>query len=325
MQFEKYTKEFRRLIKPLFPEKQAEINTRRCCVTLHENEISLLYLDNTADGLHLLLTETFKFADMDSLSLVLTGAVKKNGLEHCPTYWLLSPDDYQLLLIESLQVEKTEMRDALTWRIRTLINYPIDEAVIDYFTLPAKKSSPNSPLIAAVSAKSGLLLEKINLFKKCELRINTIDIPELALKNLTSLYEDDEKSTAFIYFYQNTAILNITRQKTLYFTRRLALSSTINATAKEFESIGLDILRYFDYFQSQWRYPSPTRVFVASEQLDSATIAKFLSEYLSLSVQPFSLKTVFPDNSQINSLQQQYLLTLGCAMREEGMHATTGN
>jgi MSHA biogenesis protein MshI len=297
-----YLKEARDKLIPYFMEKQPEPTTDRCCVYLSTNEISLLHINKTPSGIDILLTETLAFDDAETLHLVLSGLVQRYALQSTPTYLLLSPDEYQLFLIESLPVKQGEILDALSFRLRSLISYPVEEAVVDYFLLPAKKSDKNNSMVAAVTANINSLTRLINIFKNSGFLLTTIDIPELAMRNLTATYENDEKATAFIYFFKHIAILNITCQKTLYFTRHIIFSNID-------EEFSLELLRYFDYFQSQWRYPPPSRIFVATDNHHSQDITQALSKFLSTNVELITTKS-------------KSVLTYGCALREETTHVT---
>jgi MSHA biogenesis protein MshI len=272
-----------------------------------------------------LLAESFQFENINNLPLILTGFIKKHELYDVPAYWLLPPDAYQLFLLESLPVPKDEFWDALNWRVRSLISYPIEEATLDYFTIPEKKASSNNTMIAVVTANVNDLKRTVDIFQHSGVNLTTIDIPELALRNLTSLYENDEKSTAFIYFYNNFAILNITRQTQLYFTRRINVGDHGNPEANSYEEISLEIIRYFDYYQSQWRHPSPSRVFVASITDNADTIATYLSQQLLITVEKYKLKSIITTKDKLPQFEQNDLLTLGCALRKDNGDATSGN
>lgn len=314
---EKYFKQFKEWIEPLLTESTPELFlNQRLTITFSSNEISFLHLDQIHDVCQVLMADTRPYNEK-SLTTILSDLAKRNNLENVPVTWLLGPDDYQLFLIESLPVAKDEFNDALEWRIRSLINYPVEEAVLDHFLLPAKKATPKSPMVAAVSAKQSTLSRLIDTFKNSNLMITDIAIPELAMRTLTAFYENDEKSTGFIYFYPNAAILNITLQKTLYFTRRINFIAPQEATPSAYEKLSLEIMRYFDYFQSQWRHPSPTRIFIAAEHLQTEPIATVLSETLLVSVEPFSLQPILVTQPNLLGLEKKYLLPLGASLQKE--------
>ncbi|OGT41969.1 MAG: hypothetical protein A3F42_07260 [Gammaproteobacteria bacterium RIFCSPHIGHO2_12_FULL_37_34] len=323
MQIREYANKIYQRVESLFEEKKLQATTFRCCLSLTAHELSFIYLNHTQDFIEVLLSETLSYESIDDITLLLTGLVKQQNLHYTPTSWLLSPDDYQLFLVEALPVKPEEYLDALKWRIRSLINYDQSEAAIDYFKLPVKKGAQeNNAMTAAVVAQKSQLNKLAEALNHCGLLLTAIDIPELAMRNLTALYEHDEKSTAFIYFYPNVAILNITREKTLYFTRRINLTEYNDQQL--YEQVSLDILRYFDYYQSQWRHPNPSRIFVASKN-NVEQIKTLLSQYLSLAVEPYQLPATLMGNAKFKTLGIHYLLLLGKTLGQNENNAKTRN
>src|SRR3990167_3470659 len=323
MELVKYAMETRRRIESFLLKKSYQaVTTYRCCIAVSSREVSIICVNKTASAVELLFAEVIPYTNLGEVSLTLASIVKQHQLAKIPVYWLLAPEEYQLFLVDSLPVKDEEVRDALNWRIRSLINFPIDEAAIDYFSLPAKKSSPTNFMIAAVVAKTELLAKIAKLFEHSGLQLTVIDIPELAMRNLTAVYENDEKSTAFIYFYEKSAILNITCNKTLFFSRHIKPPTTTAASAEDYEQFSLEVTRYFDYFQNQWRYARHTRVFIASSQDNVGNLAKILSDYLLLPVEPFPITFILPEKMIVKN---QQLLMLGSSLREELGHVTSGN
>lgn len=321
---DQYVKKLRHWVKPLFVDKEPILTTERYCLFIGSHHIHLLGVDKTPTTTILLSNSSLEYDDVKNVPLILQGLIERISLTNTPIYWLLSPADYQLSLIESLPVQQSEFHEALKWRARSLVNYPIDEAVIDYFNLPPKKAAPAN-MIATVIARKDTLSTIIDTLKNCNAKLAVIDIPEIAMKNLTALYEDDAKSTAYIYFADDTVILNITREKTLFFTRRLPLDSTKEITQADYEQLCLEIMRYFDYYQSQWRHPSPNRIFVSAHHLDDAELAKKLSELMLLTINPFKIKKLEGNSADLALLEKNNLLSYGCVLREESVNAKTGN
>ncbi len=314
-----YKEKIRTLAESWFREEHQLSATQRCCFSFKKNELSILCLDAMEESNKILFLEKLKFDDFNSLSLIIKGMSAQHKFAQMPIYWLLDPDAYQLNLIESMPVPEAEFIKALTWRARSLINYPIDEAVLEYFELPAKKNSPNSPLIGTVTAQKSRLSPTISLMKECDLSLVKIDIPELAMLKLTDLYETDEKSTAFLYFYDDFVILNISNRKTLYFTRRINISR-INGSDIDYEALSLEILRYFDFYRSQWRLSSPTRILIAGLN-DNQTASKTLSERLMNPVDVYTLHgNIFNDKFK-DEISTKFLLDYGCLLKKGGINA----
>jgi len=171
-------------------------------------------------------------------------------------------------------------------------------------------------MVAAITAKEAALQNVIEHLEMLNLDLESIYIPELALSNLTALDEDNEKSNAFIYFYKELIIFNITFQKNIYFSRQIPLPPGGRLDTAFYENISLDILRYFDYFQSQWRHPSPNQIFIGTEIDDAVERAKLLSKHLMMQVSPYSLSSVLLDDPNVARLDHDFLLEIGCALCE---------
>ena len=317
-QIELRAKKILQKIEPWLIEPKPLETSHRLCLSLNGNILTLLHINNDTNGIEIILNENLEFSDTPSLGIVLTGVVKRYQLEHTPAYWLLAPDDYQLFFIDSIPVKGNEFKDALNWRLRSLLTHPIQETAVEYFMLPAKKSSSDQPMVVAVTSRKQQLADTIELFLKAGVQLANIDIPELALRNLSAACEKDEKSTAFLYFYKNMAILNVTRQKVLYFTRRIMITDNMNQNSPDFyEKLSLEILRYFDYFQSQWRHPSPSRFYIAAQQGNPDQIIAGLAKHLTVQLEPFPVSSIIVNKNKTDQLENDALLSLGSVLQQE--------
>ncbi|MGH8751421.1 MAG: agglutinin biogenesis protein MshI, partial [Burkholderiales bacterium] len=55
---------------------------------------------------------------------------------------LLDASEYQMLQVEAPAVPKPELKAAIRWRIKDLLNYPIDDAMVDVFDIPPSRDAP---------------------------------------------------------------------------------------------------------------------------------------------------------------------------------------
>lgn len=315
-----YASRLQQWAEPYFTNKQTIHTTERCAIRITPNHLKILHVDKKNNQTKIIAQDSVKYDTHESLTHALRHFIKTYQLEEVPFNWILEPKQYHLFLIESMPVEKSELRDALTWRIRSLITYPIEDALIDYFLLPPKKNSPGASFVAGITANSNVLAETINIFKHEKLILNSIYIPELALRNLAELYENDERSTAIIYLYDNIALLSITRNKMLYFTRQIPLESTSELDEASISVLSLEIQRYFDYYQSNWRYPTPNRILFASDSPKSDALMTLFTEKLMSTIEHYKLPPDFASAEENLTIQASYLLNLGCAMQQESSH-----
>lgn len=313
---DKITEKLMKWLDPFLRETEPSLTNKRCCISISSNKISLLCINLELQKITFM--DEIAYDNPKDLALVLDGIIERNGLENISCFWLLTPDLYELNLIDSLPVPEDEFETALSWRIRSLINYPMDEAILEYFKLPAKRSSPNSPLIAAVSAQKTKLNKKAEILKDSDLQLSVIDIPELALLNLAAPYEVDEKSTAFLYLYEKFLILNISCKKTLYFTRHIEFTHDKDGNVN-IEALALEVMRYMDFFQSQWRLPAPSRMFIAGTSSDLSSTAAALTERLPHEVKEYSIPSDSLDDESREHFDNKYLLDYGCLLRKGGI------
>ncbi len=262
----------------------------------------------------------------------LWGIVKKHNLDGVNCSWVLNPSQYQMLIYDELPVKEEEFQSAIRWQIRKLLPYPIDDALIDSFPIPPAQISNPKKMIMIVTAQASYIQPIASQISESGLNLSSIDIQELALRNINSLYEKDDGSTALLYLQEEASQLIITRQKLFYFSRHLdwnfnsLTQASVNQenVATYLDKLALEVQRSFDYFQSQWRYPAPTKVLVASLSADVLDIASYLAQRLRLQALNLNLHEVLPAKHKLSrSLEFQHLSIIGGVLRDELEYVST--
>jgi len=266
------------------------------------------------------------------------------------------PDaSYQILLLEVPNVPADEVNDAARWQVKDLLDFPVDETVVEVFRLPRQSTVDGKPIGYAVAARRRSILEHIELFKSANLPLDVIDIPELCQRNVATLLPQDEHGVAFLHFTQNRGILTITRQGVLYLVRRIEKGhGAINAAATgEFAvadlepSSELDILREpdeypqgddlsrsdlvstivseiqrsLDFYDSHYDCPAVSEL-ILSPGSNFGGLAKALNDQLGLAVSSLNLNRLFEMQSEMSSQEQSAcLLAIGAALRTESLAA----
>ncbi len=297
-----------------------------CSIVFTPNQIDLAYAKNNNDKIELQFIESYPYKK-NQFSEVLNAAVKRHQLEGVYCTWVLPPERYQSILLDALPVAESEFQAAVRWKIKGTLQYPEEDIVVDHFPLPMKKTHDPHEMIVVVVAQQSFLQPHANKIQQSGLRLTTIDIQELALRNITALYENDEKTTAFIYLREKSSELVISCQKELYFHRHLELTSAganlqeEHSSNPELDKAALELQRSFDYFQGQWRKPPPTRVFLAASEVLTPLIMHYFTQYLALPIQPLDLREVLKSKQEL-SIQEQghYLPLIGGLLREESEH-----
>jgi len=239
---------------------------------------------------------------------------------------LLRVGEYQLLQVEPPDMPAAEMKDALRWRIKDMINYPVEAATIDVLEIPSDAGALGRAKQAfAVAANNALLAPRVELFDSAKVKLEAIDIPELAQRNISSLFEEENRGLAMLTFDESGVMLTFTFRGELYASRHTDIPLTQLEQAEGdrrdqlFERIALEAQRSLDNFDRMNGHITVTRLLVSSlPGVDG--FLDYLRDYLSLPVVEMELSDVL-DFSSIPELSQaerqtQCLKVLGAALRD---------
>jgi MSHA biogenesis protein MshI len=233
---------------------------------------------------------------------------------------VLAPRDYQLHLVEAPNVEADELRSAVRWKIKDLLEMKVEEAAIDVFPVPddAYRGRKMVYVVASLKSRIRQLVEQVS---EAGLELAVIDIPELAMNNVTSCFVDDSNGVAFMDLRRTGSTMNISVDGTLYLTRRIntqldpeVMQSADWATLKD--RLVLEIQRSLDYYESQMGRPQINRIVLAQRQTDSAELTAELDQLLAAKVSSLDLAESLDSEEELTSEFQQLGLTaIGATLR----------
>ncbi len=211
----------------------------------------------------------------------------------------LAPAFYSLLLVDAPPVDASELRDAVKWRIKDLVNIHVDALVVDAFALPsdAYRGRLNMIYAAAADRETVRKLAEIN---HDNYLLDTVTIQELALVRACSQNPHFQQGgTAVLHIADNSGAIYLVEGGQLYLSRTLDLSSRehfsgshAQDTEHKAERLALDVQRSLDYYESQIGKPAPVRVaWLPSNTLDE-TLAATLSTQLTTNLVPLDITTI---------------------------------
>jgi MSHA biogenesis protein MshI len=244
---------------------------------------------------------------------------------HCST--LLNHGQYQLLQTEAPAVPRAEMAAALRWRVKDMVDFPVDQAGIDVLPIPADGAPGRAAQVYVVAASHGVLTPMVRLFQDARLTLDAIDIPELAQRNIAALFETERRGLAMLAFDARGGRLTFTYGGELYITRHIEVSATELAQAAGdaigglFERVLLDVQRSLDNFDRNYNAITLSKVLVVPVP-GAPGFADYLKGNLYQPVETLDLAAVL-DLGQVPSLtepkrQAEALLAIGAALRVEG-------
>lgn len=279
----------------------------------------------------LIRCEFYPMSRQSDPGLTLRTVMLQSGLDRAAFRLVLNPDEYQMHLVESPDVPDAELREAVRWRIRDLIDFPVDEAAIDVFDMPqgAGTGRETGRMMCVVVTRNPVIAQKAAMVNRSGGELDVIDITDLALRNLLALTPADATGAALLYVESNYSLVLITGESTLYLSRRiwiggneLAAIAGRDADDPEFrrvaDALSMELLRSLEYYEGHFSRPAVEGVFIAPLGAGDATLLKHVSQAIGVPVQHLDLNRLVDSAEPLSPEQQaRSLLAIGAALRQE--------
>ncbi|GAB1392146.1 hypothetical protein MASR1M60_03090 [Rhodocyclaceae bacterium] len=247
---------------------------------------------------------------------------KRLARNRCTT--LLWHGQYQFLQVDAPDNAKDmpheELREAMRWRVKEMVDFPIETAGVDVIVLPPVGS--HSAQLWVVVANREALVSRVHLFQDSKIPLDVIDIPELAQRNLAALFEEPNRGLAVVAFDGKGGRLTISYQGELYTVRYLDISGPELASAHaeaQYERVLLDIQRTLDNFDRNYSAIPLSRLLVGPLPSGDRFVG-YLAENLSLPVVSANLADVLDIDAvpALSDVAAQYenWRALGAALRD---------
>ena len=269
--------------------------------------------------------ESFRKADDDAATLARLRKELHLDRHRCTT--LLKSGDYQMVQVDAPNVPAREAKSAVRWRIRDLIDYPVESASIDSIFIPQPEGAAGrAQQMIAVAAKNDVIAATVKPFNDADIPLEVIDVPELAQRNLAQLLEPEGRGLALLALDEHSALLTITSGGELYLHRRIDVSmGSLTEAAPEargalYEKLVLELQRSFDHFGRQFRHVAVAKV-VVTPVPGADDMREHLAANLDVPVSLLYLSEImdFPRIPELHEplRQAQCLQLIGAAMRAE--------
>jgi MSHA biogenesis protein MshI len=258
-------------------------------------------------------------------------ALERAGKElHSANYrcsTVLAGGDYQMMAVDAPNVPREELKTAMRWRLKDVLDFPVDEATFDILEIPLDQNAVARPQqsVFAVAARNSVVKARQQLFARAKVKLRAIDIPEMAQRNVSALLEQDERGVAMLSFGEDGGLLTVSWRGELYLSRRIdvTLAQLLEADHERkhqsFDKITLELQRSLDHFERQFSFISVARLVLAPTAADG--LETYLASNLYTRVETLDLGAIF-DLARIPELadparQQRFFVPLGAALRGE--------
>ena len=231
--------------------------------------------------------------------------VRDQNLQGAACVLTLEPGAYTVVQVERPSVPAEEMRSAARWRIKDLLDYPAEEAVVDVFDVPGLEERGRPPSIYVVAARQDELKRRAELIAAADLELTKINITELALRNIAMLAAEGEESISLVHLLRHRGMIAIVRDSALYVARNLehgfaeveslveaaGSAESLNAPDNQqlYERIALEFQRTMDYYDSYFAQPPVRKMLLLARTERLVDLAEYARDNLGLQVEPCDL------------------------------------
>lgn len=232
---------------------------------------------------------------------------------------------YQIVQVDAPAVPAPEVKTAVRWQLKDLIDFPVETATIDALHIPGAASEQSGKMFA-VAARNETIAATVKPFYDADVPLEAIDIPELAQRNVAHLLEEPGKGIALLAFAEQDGLLTFTCNGELYQYRRIEVSFEALATATAerrqqlYERIVLEVQRSLDNFDRQFSH-IPIGKLVVTPIPGAEDLQTYIKSNLDVPLVFLDLEQLM-DCSRIPELreagrQAQCLRMIGGALRTE--------
>jgi MSHA biogenesis protein MshI len=294
------------------------------------DHVDIVHIRRAASGRpEVALCDTYRKEGTDAETLARLRKELKLDQYRCTT--VLKFADYQIHSLEAPNVPAAEMKNAVRWRVKDIIDYPLEQATVDMLDVPVDKGGASrNHLVYAVTARNETIGRVVLPYNESDVPLEVIDIPAVAQRNIAQLFEPPNRGVAMLGFYEECIKLTFTRGGELYLARRIdiPLAQLMDADEQRrnelFERIALELQRSLDNFDRQFNYVPIAKLLLAPMPRDVG-LQQYLAANIYVPVEAIDLAAVidFPAVPALKHAerQAQCLHSIGAALRMEGAAA----
>lgn len=292
---------------------------------LYQDRIDLVHVRRGADGAPAIaFCDSFRIEGSEALTLKRLRQAQKLDRYRCTT--LLSTSHYQLHQVDAPAVPLGEIKAAVRWRMKDIIDYPVESATIEVLHIPGDPAAPGREHgLYAVTARSVAIAACVRPFEDSQVALEAVDIPDLAQRNVAALFENDG-GAAMLAVYETESLLTFTRHGELLLSRRIDVGlpqlriDNAERRAQTIEHVVLEVQRSLDNFEYQFPDVAVSKLLLAPLPRDTGLAARLTSN-LAIPVEAIDFASVMdlaaaPDLAHAEG-QSQYLPLIGAALRGE--------
>jgi MSHA biogenesis protein MshI len=261
---------------------------------------------------------------------LLHDEVKSKGLIRSRCVGVIGFGSYGLFQVAPPPVPDDELLEAIRWQVKDLIEYPLDEAVVDVFRVGGDTRREGAKNAYVVAARQSVVQQHARLMRHARLKIHAIDIPELSLRNLAALLPEDARGVSLLYLGAESGVVIVCRGGRLQLARDIPFGTNALAGGSGFPEPGgfddpaerlsllaLDIQRSLDFYESSFRQTPVAALYLLPTATPLPDLLPELQTRLGTTVKPFAPGDILTGTDEDLEKAAHCLLAVGAALRND--------
>jgi len=251
--------------------------------------------------------------------------VKQHELDQIPCNCVLLPSEFELLQVDAPEVPSQEISSALRWQIKDLIDFHVDDAVIDHIELPNESTSGKNQLLVVASRES-IIRGYVDQLQSAEINLKTIDIAVQAARNIVNFQSKElsHNSIGLLNLWDDVAKISVILNNDLYINRssNIGLESLAHVSDQDensqliLDSLALELQRTFDYYESHSRQAPISQLFIISNEKPVKNLAEMLQARLGIDCISSNMNDIVTLGENVDNIDYRCISAIGGALRD---------
>ncbi len=238
---------------------------------------------------------------------------------------LLAANEYQIMPVEAPAVPADELNSAIRWLIKDGLNFDVDAVTLDVIRIPSGHSREGQgQSYYAVAAPNDTIRKRTTLLESARIPLRVIDVPEMAQRNLATLYESAGEAVMMLVADNSGTALTVSSDGELYLSRHVDIGvyklddGNTYQRQQAWDGLAREAQRSLEYFERQFELKVGKLVISLRGEMYGR---EMLEEQLGIPVERVRLADVL-DISAVPRLADPdfastMLLLIGAALRQE--------
>lgn len=200
---------------------------------------------------------------------------RRHEIHRHRTTLILQRHQYQLLPTEAPEVPREHWVDAVRWRMKDFVDFPVETARLDLLEIPAETSQRGRPSVLVAIAAREPLVPLADAAQRAGAPWSAMDLPETALRNLAALLEEPGRGLALLLVGVAHTTLVVTAGGELLLARAIDVTAAQLADPDEtprqqaFDRAGLELQRTLDSVERTFSRVTLSRLLIGGAPHDS--------------------------------------------------------